>query len=61
MENVDLILTQIKYARNLLVKVDITQTKPNITPMSTFDMLSTHVGQLYSNHSFYKSIVEALQ
>jgi hypothetical protein len=60
--NDDLILTQEKYAKDLLKKTGMSGCKPMSTPMSTSEKLTLHEGsQLGSRDTTqYKSIVGAL-
>jgi histone deacetylase 1/2 len=61
--NDGIVLTQEKYASDLLKKVGMSDCKPVSTPLSTGKKLSLYEGSLLgpSNESQYRSIVGALQ
>lgn len=58
-----IVLTQGKYASDLLKRVGMTDCKPVTTPLSTSEKLSLHEGSLLGpdDASRYRSIVGALQ
>lgn len=58
-----IILTQDKYASDLLKKVGMSDCKPVSSPLSTSEKLSLHEGSLLGNSDAtqYRSIVGALQ
>ena len=57
-----IMLTQEKYARDILKRVGMRDCKPSSTPMSTTDKLSLHEGELLSPEegTKYRSTVGAL-
>jgi histone deacetylase 1/2 len=58
-----IVLSQEKYARDILARVGMLKCKPSITPLSTSEKLSKYEGDLLntSDSTRYRSIVGALQ
>jgi hypothetical protein len=58
-----IVLSQDKYASDLLKKVGMSECKPIATPLSTSEKLSLHEGSLLgpNDATHYRSIVGALQ
>lgn len=61
--NGGIVLTQEKYASDILRRVGMTECKPVNTPMSTSEKLSIHEGELHgpNDATKYRSVVGALQ
>lgn len=57
----DLLLTQSKYARELLVKIGMDNSKPSVIHMFTYSNLSAYGRVLYENPTYFRSIVGTLQ
>lgn len=62
-EDKGIILSQGKYARDILARVGMTNCKPSPTPLSASEKLSKYEGELLSSEDStrYRSIVGALQ
>ena len=58
-----ILLTQEKYAKDILKRVGMRDCKPSSTPLSTTEKLSLHEGELLSPEegTKYRSVVGALQ
>ena len=61
--HVGILLTQEKYATEILKRVGMKDCKPSSTPLSTTEQLSLHEGELLSPEegTKYRSVVGALQ
>ncbi|XP_071740973.1 uncharacterized mitochondrial protein AtMg00810-like [Rutidosis leptorrhynchoides] len=55
-----LFLSQTKYARDILARADLLDSKPAATPLATTENFSSH-GTAYSDPTHYHSLVGALQ
>ncbi|XP_015578240.2 uncharacterized mitochondrial protein AtMg00810-like [Ricinus communis] len=53
-------ISQLKYARDILTRAQLLDSKPVHTPMVVFQHLSSH-GPLFLDPTFYRSLVSALQ
>jgi hypothetical protein len=58
-----IVLTQEKYASDLLKKVGMSDCKPVVAPLSTSEKLSLHEGSLLgpNDATHYRSIIRVLQ
>jgi histone deacetylase 1/2 len=58
-----LLLSQGKYAQDILTRVKMNNCKPSATPLSASEKLSSHVGVLLGpdDSTRYRSVVGALQ
>jgi histone deacetylase 1/2 len=55
-----IVLSQSKYANDLLKRVDMEFCKPVVTPLSTSEKVSSYVGSFLGSEAKYRSIVGAL-
>uniref|UniRef100_A0A2N9GUI4 Uncharacterized protein n=1 Tax=Fagus sylvatica TaxID=28930 RepID=A0A2N9GUI4_FAGSY len=56
-----ILLSQQRYIMDLLIRTKMNEAKPITTPMASTTSLSTFDGELFPDHTFYRSTVGALQ
>lgn len=50
-----------KYATKVLSKADMLTSKASYTPMTSNDIVYAHIGDVFENSTYYRSIVRYLQ
>lgn len=61
LSNGDIIPNQSKYVKELLVKTNMDQARHIAFPMTTCFTLLVHIGDVFDNPSYYRSVVGPLQ
>uniref|UniRef100_A0A2N9H011 Reverse transcriptase Ty1/copia-type domain-containing protein n=1 Tax=Fagus sylvatica TaxID=28930 RepID=A0A2N9H011_FAGSY len=56
-----ILLSQQRYIMDLLIRTKMNEAKPITTPMASITSLSAFDGELFPDHTFYKSTMGALQ